>query len=124
MVAYRNTEQSYIVGWDPRGVHKSQPKALCFNTAPEEQEFWARADKVFRPGLEAPGDLSDQSMEKFLELAQPADEVLLELGANCAQVQQQSHTLSYIGTVATVKDMIAIHEANGGTKKVNFWGFL
>ncbi|CAE6452524.1 unnamed protein product [Rhizoctonia solani] len=112
-----------LISWDPRGVSASQPQAHCFNSASEEREFWANT--VLHPGPEAPGNFwAQQDITEFLELAQPADQVLLDLRAKCMKRQENlPETLSYVGTVATVKDMLAIHEAHEGTEKLNFWGF-
>ncbi|KAF8747654.1 MEROPS serine peptidase family S33, partial [Rhizoctonia solani] len=110
-----------LISWDPRGVPSSRPQAHCFDSASEEKKLWA--DTVFGPGLEARGDFSTQDdIAEFLELSQPADQVLLNLKKKCEQ-RNIPDTLSYVGTVATVRDMLAINEAYGGTEKINFWGF-
>ncbi|QRW23851.1 alpha/beta hydrolase family protein [Rhizoctonia solani] len=110
-----------LISWDPRGVPSSRPQAHCFDSASEEKKLWA--DTVFGPGLEARGHFSTQDdVAEFLELSQSADQVLLNFKKKCEQ-RNIPDTLSYIGTVATVRDMLAINEAYGGAEKINFWGF-
>ncbi|QRV92091.1 alpha/beta hydrolase family protein [Ceratobasidium sp. AG-Ba] len=118
------TEGYYdIISWDPRGVPSSVPQADCFASEQEESAFWE--DSVLHPGLEAPGKFESQAdIEEFLRLAQPADQTLSQLGEMCKQ--RVDTTLPYVGTAATVRDMIAIHNALGGsdsTGKINYWGF-
>ncbi|QRV92088.1 Abhydrolase domain-containing protein [Ceratobasidium sp. AG-Ba] len=92
-----------LISWDPLGA------------------FWKGT--VLHPGIEAPIDFSNQTnVDEFMELAIPAGRVLQGLKEKCQH--QTRTTLSYVGTTATVRDLVSIHDAiEEPEAKLNFWGF-
>ncbi|CAE6374803.1 unnamed protein product [Rhizoctonia solani] len=109
-----------IVGWDPRGIGKSVPRAECFKNGAEENAFWEGT--VPRAGLEARGNFTDQAdIDAFKKQVDQVDRLLKELGERC--VAYSPDTFQYIGSAAAVRDMIAMHDVLEKRKKpVNFWG--
>ncbi|KAF8699096.1 MEROPS serine peptidase family S33, partial [Rhizoctonia solani] len=110
-----------IVSWDPRGIGETVPRADCFATGTEENLFWEGT--IPRAGLEARGNFTDQvDIDAFYDQVDEVDVLLEELGKQC--VAYSPDTFQYIGTAATVRDMIAMHDVlEGSDKPVDFWGF-
>jgi hypothetical protein len=111
------------VGWDPRGVGETYPRIDCFDNAKQENDFWH--DTIPRAGLEARDLLAEnEDLKTFFEQANEVDRLLQELGERCLKFKHNNDTLQYVGTVATVKDMIALHEYLERPKTLlNYWGF-
>ncbi|KAG9124219.1 hypothetical protein FRC07_012368 [Ceratobasidium sp. 392] len=108
-----------IISWDPRGVGQTHPRADCFATASEECVFWKGS--LPDEGPEVLGDFANPSNLDFYDRVDQTDKKLIELGQKC--LEHSRDTLKYVGTVATVKDMIALHDALGiEDKAINFWG--
>ncbi|KAG8725890.1 hypothetical protein FRC12_023913 [Ceratobasidium sp. 428] len=120
-----------IVSWDPRGVGsrvargpnvgQTSLRADCFDTGSEENDFWKGT--IPRAGFEARGNFTDaRDLKIFFDQVKSVDERLQALGVKCLEYSKD--TFPYIGTTATVKDMVALHDAlEGSDKPVNFWGF-
>ncbi|KAG8721277.1 hypothetical protein FRC09_008155 [Ceratobasidium sp. 395] len=120
-----------IVSWDPRGVGsrvargpnvgQTSLRADCFDTGSEENDFWKGT--IPRAGLEARGNFTDaRDLKVFFDQVASVDERLQALGAK--RLEYSKNTFPYIGTTATVKDMIALHDVlEGSDRPVNFWGF-
>jgi hypothetical protein len=108
-------------GWDPRGVGKTIPRADCFDSQGTEDDFWK--ETIPRHGLEARGNMTDRrELVAFVAQIPEVDRLLNELGQKC--LDYSPDTLQYVGTVATVRDMVALHDELEKTQKlVNFWGF-
>ncbi|KAF8756760.1 TAP-like protein [Rhizoctonia solani] len=87
-----------IVSWDPRGVGQTIPRIECFQTGQEQNDlddFYAQVDQV--------------------------DDYLQRFGKQC--LATNADALKHVGTAATVRDMVAIHDIlEGPDKPVNFWG--
>ncbi|KAF8753251.1 MEROPS serine peptidase family S33 [Rhizoctonia solani] len=69
------------------------------------------------------GNFTDQvDIDAFYDQVDEVDVLLEELGKQC--VAYSPDTFQYIGTAATVRDMIAMHDVlEGPNKPVDFWGF-
>ncbi|KAG9127558.1 hypothetical protein FRC07_012303 [Ceratobasidium sp. 392] len=110
-----------LVSWEPRGVPKSSPQAACFDHSSAERKFWKNS--VLDPGIQTPANLNkSQDRNAFRAKAGAANERLEQLGKEC-KAKSGVDVLKYVGTMATVRDMVAIHDALDGSKKINFWGF-
>ncbi|KAL5634901.1 hypothetical protein ACGC1H_002804 [Rhizoctonia solani] len=109
-----------IVSWDPRGIGLTVPRAACFKTGTEENAFWEGT--IPRTGLEARGNFTDQyDLDQFYEQVDEVDLLLGELGKRC--VAYSPDTFQYIGSAATVRDMVAMHDAlEGPDKPIDYWG--
>jgi hypothetical protein len=109
-----------MTGWDPRGVGKTFPRADCFESPEADYEFWNRT--IPRAGIEARGKFdSDQDLIDYFSQVDPVDMLLKQLGQKC--LDYSPDTLQYVGTVATVRDMVELHDyLEGSDKKLNFWG--
>ncbi|CAE6456002.1 unnamed protein product [Rhizoctonia solani] len=109
-----------IISWDPRGIGLTIPRADCFKTGTEESTFWEGT--IPNAGLEARGNFTDQrDLDAFYEQADEVDLLLEELGKRC--VAYSPNTFQYIGTAATVRDMVAMHDAlEGPDKPIDYWG--
>ncbi|KAG8698244.1 hypothetical protein FRC09_007334 [Ceratobasidium sp. 395] len=109
-----------IVSWDPRGVGGSYPRAGCFSTGTEANQFWGNS--LFRVGVEARGNFTDPAdLQAFYAQEPDVDRQLIAFGQKC--LQYSPDTLQYIGTAAAVRDMVALHDyLEGPDKPVNFWG--
>ncbi|KAG9124513.1 hypothetical protein FRC07_011335 [Ceratobasidium sp. 392] len=119
-----------LVSWDPRGsdygltartVTHTRPRADCFDTAQEENTFWNHT--VPRWGLEARGEFTrDEDINAFRDQVAPVDKLLETLGKKCNTKCRGQ--LKYMGTKATVQDLVALHDyLVGGDEDINFWGF-
>lgn len=109
-----------VSGWDPRGVGESRPRADCFATAKDEWTFWNGT--IPRAGLEARvGFAGQDDLDAFYGQVDYVDELLEQLGKRC--IDYSPDTFQYIGTAATVRDMVAMHDIlEGPDKPVDFWG--
>lgn len=109
------------LGWDPRGVGRTTPRAECFKNRQEETAFWEGT--IPNAGLEARGNFTDQrDLDEFYAQVDEVDVLLEELGQRC--IEYSPNTFQYIGTTAVVRDMVAMHDIlEGPDKPVNFWGF-
>jgi hypothetical protein len=101
-------------------VGDTVPRADCFKTGTEENNFWKNT--IASSGLEARGNFTDErDLDAFYSQVDEIDALLKELGHLC--VEYSPDTFKYIGTAGGVRDMIAIHEVlEGKDKPVNFWG--
>ncbi|QRV92028.1 Abhydrolase domain-containing protein [Ceratobasidium sp. AG-Ba] len=111
-----------LVSWDPRGVGNSVPLAECFANASEEEAFWK--DTIPRTGLEARSNFTHDpaDLQAFYGQVAEVDRVLTDFGKKC--VEYSPNTFQYLGSVAAVRDMIALHDLlEGADKPLNYWGF-
>ncbi|QRV77215.1 Abhydrolase domain-containing protein [Ceratobasidium sp. AG-Ba] len=111
-----------LVSWDPRGVGNSIPLAECFSNASEEEAFWK--DTIPRTGLEARSNFTHDpaDLQAFYGQVPEVDRLLTELGKKC--VEYSPGTFQYLGSVAAVRDMVALHNLlEGADKPLNYWGF-
>ncbi|KAG9120021.1 hypothetical protein FRC07_004657, partial [Ceratobasidium sp. 392] len=110
-----------LLSWDPRGVGLSVPRAECFATGREENAFWEGT--IPRAGLEARGNFTDPAdLQAFYAQVPEVDQLLHDLGQKC--LQYSPDTFQYVGTAATVRDMVAMHDhIEGPDKSIDYWGF-
>ncbi|KAF8754549.1 TAP-like protein [Rhizoctonia solani] len=109
-----------LVSWDPRGVGQTVPRTACFETKAEEDAFWNGSIlKAFR--LEVRGNFTSQTdLDAFYSKLNESDTLAQRIGEQC--VTHSPNTFQYIGTAATVRDMVAMHDVLEGSEKINFWG--
>ncbi|KAF8319322.1 hypothetical protein DL93DRAFT_2074926 [Clavulina sp. PMI_390] len=115
-----------IVSWDPRGVGLTTPAITCFGSTEEANRLIANNSILSNGGAEAYGNFTNPARDDPDELNALSKEDITdkELG-NIAAACLNKHgaNLSYIGTAAAVRDMIALSDAiEGPGKKVNYWG--
>ncbi|KDQ21467.1 hypothetical protein BOTBODRAFT_25909 [Botryobasidium botryosum FD-172 SS1] len=111
--------QYHIVSWDPRGVGATKPVVKCFESAAAEKEFWRGT--VPNAGLEARGNFTSQDdLDAFYAQADEVDTLLTKLEKRCSQLS--GSTLAYVGTAATVRDMVSLADTIEGKKLINYWG--
>ncbi|KAG8780060.1 hypothetical protein FRC12_023502 [Ceratobasidium sp. 428] len=109
-----------VVSWDPRGVGFTNPRADCFQTGTEENAFWQGT--IPRAGLEARGNFTDPGdLAAFNAQVPEVDVLLKQLGERCLKFSP--NTYQYVGSVAVVRDLLAMNDyLEGPNKTVNFWG--
>ncbi|KAG9107874.1 hypothetical protein FRC07_008567 [Ceratobasidium sp. 392] len=109
-----------VVSWDPRGVGLTNPRADCFRTGTEENTFWQGT--IPRAGLEARGNFTDpEDLAVFNAQVPQVDVLLQQLGEQCLKFSP--NTYEYVGSVAVVRDLLAMNDyLEGPNKTVNFWG--
>ncbi|KAG9123371.1 hypothetical protein FRC07_015029, partial [Ceratobasidium sp. 392] len=120
-----------LVSWDPRGVGsriargpnigQTEPRADCFNTGSEENDFWKNT--IPRTGLETHSNFTTAAdLRAFYAQVPEVDTLLQKLGDKC--LNYTPNAFQYVGTTATVRDMVALHDSLEGPRKpLNFWGF-
>ncbi|CUA77042.1 similar to GF20795 [Rhizoctonia solani] len=109
-----------LVSWDPRAVGKTIPRTACFGSVEEEVAFWNGSFII--PGPEVKGGFTAQSiLDDFYGQVDKSDDLLRRIGEQC--VAYNPDMFQYVGTAATVRDMVAMHDAlEGSGKPINFWG--
>ncbi|KAH9886641.1 alpha/beta-hydrolase [Cubamyces lactineus] len=112
-----------IVSWDPRGVGPlTIPGDIqCFNSVEEYNTFWNGTIEL--AGIEMTGNFTNpQDIEALLSQAPIMQKKYEELGERCLQ-QPSGRYLEYVGTAATVRDMVAMADVlDGPTAQINFAG--
>ncbi|KAG8744376.1 hypothetical protein FRC10_010263 [Ceratobasidium sp. 414] len=110
-----------LVSWDPRGVGFTHPRADCFATGTEENAFWEGT--IPRAGLEARGNFTDPAdLKAFYDQVPEVDTLLKDLGQKC--LAYSPDTFQYVGSAATVRDLVALHDyLEGSDKPIDYWGF-
>ncbi|KAH7335772.1 TAP-like protein-domain-containing protein [Rhizoctonia solani] len=108
-----------IVSWDPRGTGSTVPKVQCFDSGTEEIKFWNGS--IRGTNLEVRTDFTNTTVrDEFYSHIDEVDSILVKFGKQCNA--QSKDMLKYIGTAATVRDMVALHDYLEGTKLINYWG--
>ncbi|CAE6467329.1 unnamed protein product [Rhizoctonia solani] len=109
-----------IVSWDPRGVGQTIPRIECFQTGQEQVAFWNGS--IVENGLDVRGNFTSQNdLDDFYAQVDQVDDYLQRFGKQC--LATNADALKHVGTAATVRDMVAIHDIlEGPDKPVNFWG--
>ncbi|KAH9893341.1 hypothetical protein C8Q73DRAFT_528560 [Cubamyces lactineus] len=126
-ILHNSTHGKYdIVIWNVRGYsgHPSltRPSQVkCFGTADERNEFYRGASAAL--GIEPPwGNRMEFVREQTYEDAKHWLRLQSMVVEKCVQ-KQNTTLLSYMGTAATVRDLVAMAEAfDGPGSLVNFWG--
>ncbi|CAE6502965.1 unnamed protein product [Rhizoctonia solani] len=109
-----------IVSWDPRGAGSTVPKVQCFESGAAEKTFWNGS--IRGADLELRSDFTNTTaLNEFYSHIDEVDSMLVKFGKQCNT--QSKHMLKYIGTTATVRDMVGLHDYLEGTKLINYWGF-
>ncbi|KAF9516143.1 hypothetical protein BS47DRAFT_1292897 [Hydnum rufescens UP504] len=115
---------------DPRGVGLSYPRIRCFNSTAEQASFWqGTAPSQLSSGLldKSKGNFSNADGTDPNELAfwkqEPlVDYLLLAVGQKC-WAENGDH-LSYVGTAAVTRDIVAMHDIiEGPGSLINYWGY-
>ncbi|KAI5889408.1 uncharacterized protein SCHCODRAFT_02634437 [Schizophyllum commune H4-8] len=113
-----------VVSWDPRGSQgQTLPGApACFDSPADKIEFFKGTLEA--TGIDIKGNLTDHGQVD--ELYSHVDEMeakYVELGTRCA-LGEQGKTLPYLGTAATVRDMVSLADVlDPGVNEINYWGF-
>ncbi|KAH7335773.1 TAP-like protein-domain-containing protein [Rhizoctonia solani] len=108
-----------IVSWDPRGVGSTVPKVQCFDSGTEEIKFWNGS--LRGTTLEVRTDFKNATVrDEFYSHIDEVDSILVKFGKQCNA--QSKDMLKYVGTAATVRDMVALHDYLEGTELINYWG--
>ncbi|KAI0369591.1 alpha/beta-hydrolase [Pilatotrama ljubarskyi] len=112
-----------IVSWDPRGVGPLTIPGdiFCFDSVPEFDAFWNGTIEL--SGIEMTGNFTDrEDVKALLSQAGIMQEKHEELGRRCLE-QPTGRYLKYVGTAATVRDLVALADAlDGPQSPVNYMG--
>ncbi|KAG8761909.1 hypothetical protein FRC11_012319 [Ceratobasidium sp. 423] len=108
-----------VISWDPRGVGSTVPKVQCFESGTEQKAFWNGS--IRGTNLELRTDFTNISARnEFYSHVDEVDSKLIDFGKQCNI--QSKDMLKYVGTPATVRDMVALHDSLEGTKLINYYG--
>ncbi|KAI8974213.1 TAP-like protein-domain-containing protein [Trametes punicea] len=112
-----------IVSWDPRGVGPlTVPGDIyCFDSSEEYNTFWNGTIEL--TGIEMTGNFTDpDDINALLSQAPIMQKKYEDLGERCLQHPTGKY-LRYLGTAATVRDMVALADAlDGPGAPVNYAG--
>ncbi|KAJ8481327.1 hypothetical protein ONZ51_g6079 [Trametes cubensis] len=112
-----------VVSWDPRGVGPlTIPGDIqCFSSIEEYNTFWNGTIEL--TGIEMTGNFTDpEDIKALLSQAPIMQKKYEELGKRCLQ-QPSGQYLQYVGTAATVRDMVAMADAlDGPNAPINYAG--
>ncbi|KAH9886730.1 alpha/beta-hydrolase [Cubamyces lactineus] len=112
-----------VVSWDPRGVGPlTVPGDIqCFSSIEEYNTFWNGTIEL--TGIEMTGNFTDpEDIKALLSQAPIMHRKYEELGQRCLQ-QPTGQYLQYVGTAATVRDMVAMADAlDGPNAPINYAG--
>ncbi|KAI0743110.1 Alpha/Beta hydrolase protein [Daedaleopsis nitida] len=112
-----------VVSWDPRGVGAfSIPGEVhCFGSLEEYNTFFNRT--IEPTGIEMYGNFTDETdLYNLYAQADTMEKKYTEVGKMCAQHSEGKH-LKYMGTAATVRDMVALADVlDGPGSPVNLYG--
>ncbi|KAL1943423.1 hypothetical protein VTO73DRAFT_4498 [Trametes versicolor] len=112
-----------IVSWDPRGIgNLTFPGDIfCFSSLDEYNAFWN--DTIELDGIEYTGNFTDPAdIDALLSQAALMQHKYEELGKRC-QSHPTGQYLKYVGTAATVRDMVALADVlDGPGSPVNYIG--
>ncbi|KAI0369593.1 alpha/beta-hydrolase [Pilatotrama ljubarskyi] len=123
-VLLNTTGRNYdIVSWDPRGVGPLTipGDVFCFDSMSEYDTFWNGTIEL--SGIEMTGNFTDPSdIHALLSHATIMQDKYEEFGRRCLQ-HSAGKDLRYVGTAATVRDMVALADAlDGPGSPVNYAG--
>ncbi|QRV97907.1 Abhydrolase domain-containing protein [Ceratobasidium sp. AG-Ba] len=110
-----------VVSWDPRGVGNTFPRANCFDSKSDEHKLLGGSMVLDRIEMPSNLPLSKDALASFYGQAPEVDKRLEKLGKQC--MDYSPDVLEYLGTAATVRDMVALHDyLEGQDKPLNYWG--
>ncbi|KAG8934454.1 hypothetical protein FRC02_009922 [Tulasnella sp. 418] len=126
-ILYNMTEGMFdIISWDPRGVGLSSPSINCFraseNTSFTQDLTNYYTDLLYRT-LQAPSSGPNQAdIDRLLNNATQIEGLLKSVFQTC--IDNNGDEMKYIGTVATVRDLVALADTiDGPGSSINYWGF-
>ena len=98
----------------------SPGEIFCFDSADEHAAFFA--DTVELSGVEMLGNFTDRGdLDALFSQAGTLQEKYTQVGRAC--VEKHGDALKYVGTAATVRDMVAMADAlEGPESAVNYYG--
>ncbi|KAI0758743.1 alpha/beta-hydrolase [Fomes fomentarius] len=112
-----------VVSWDPRGSGSLTipGNTHCFDSGEEEQAFFAGTTETH--GIEELDNFTDpQDIQSLLAQAPLMQQKYEELGKRCLEHPSGKY-MPYLGTPATVRDLVAMADAlDGPGSPVNFFG--
>ncbi|KAL1745843.1 Alpha/Beta hydrolase protein [Schizophyllum fasciatum] len=110
-----------LVGWDPRGTGNSTPGPIyCFKSQKEYMALYngsLLADFSVNPRHAL---LDPKDVEEFYSRMDDTDEIYKKYGELC--MERAGDVLPYVGTAATVRDMVAIADVLEPDTKINYYG--
>jgi hypothetical protein len=94
----------------------------CFSSAEEYVTYWNGSLEF--PRFEAKGNFTDQNdIQTFYSMGSDWETRMKGLSRQCA-TQRSAKFAPYVGTAATVRDMVALADAiDGSNQPINYWGF-
>ncbi|KAI0331373.1 alpha/beta-hydrolase [Cubamyces sp. BRFM 1775] len=112
-----------VVSWDPRGVGPlTVPGDIqCFSSVEKYNAFWNGTIEL--TGIEMTGNFTNpEDIKALLSQAPTMQKKYEELGKRCLE-QPSGKYLKYVGTAATVRDMVAMADAlDGPNAPINYAG--
>ncbi|RDX45302.1 alpha/beta-hydrolase [Lentinus brumalis] len=112
-----------VVSWDPRGVGflTTPGEVLCFDSLAEYTAFFNGTIEL--RGIEELGSFDNPGdVDALLAQAETMQQKYEEVGQRCLQ-SPSGKFLKYIGTAATVRDMVAMADAlEGPDTPINYFG--
>ncbi|KAF8307596.1 hypothetical protein DL93DRAFT_2171613 [Clavulina sp. PMI_390] len=116
-----------VVSWDPRGVGYTSLLIDCYADAAEQAEYIGNGTIMANAGPEAfnnftnPVTHQDPDEIRFWSQLNVTDTSITRIGQLC--LSKNGDNLKYVGTVATVKDILAMADALVGVgSKVDYYG--
>ncbi|KAI0709174.1 Alpha/Beta hydrolase protein [Earliella scabrosa] len=111
-----------VVSWDPRGVGLSTPgDTQCFESAEEYNAFFNGTIEM--NGITYTGNFTNSTdVQNLLSQAPSFEEKYEQVGQKCLN-GSNGDFLQYMGTAATVRDMVAIADVlDGPDAPINYFG--
>ncbi|KAG8933401.1 hypothetical protein FRC02_011936 [Tulasnella sp. 418] len=115
-----------IVSWDPRGVGMTTPAINCFDAQGDySEDLVAVNSQIYLSDntLNARSNGPDQmDINTFLGNATNIEGYMQAIIQKCVEKNQDN--LKFVGTVATVKDLVALADViEGPGNPIRYWGF-
>ncbi|KAI0746902.1 alpha/beta-hydrolase [Daedaleopsis nitida] len=110
-----------LVSWDPRGVGNLPGEIYCFDSVEEYNSFWNGTIEL--TGIEETGNFTDpEDIQALLSQASIMQEKYRQFEQKCLDGPSGKY-LQYIGTAATVRDMVSMADAiDGPDTPINYIG--
>ncbi|KAF7345712.1 hypothetical protein MVEN_01591200 [Mycena venus] len=111
-----------ILGFDPRGIHRTTPQVKCFAST-EDYDFF-KANTVLEQSFTVPSiaNLSDPAVEEAL-VAQSREFIALKQAQAQICAKTMGDELRYMGSATVVRDMAFMADVfDGEGAKINFFG--
>ncbi|QRV97921.1 Abhydrolase domain-containing protein [Ceratobasidium sp. AG-Ba] len=102
-----------IVSWDPRGVGETFPRANCLASRTDQRILLGGSMILDDPEMRAGLPLTPEELKQFLREIHEYN-----CCSSCAMIP------GYVGTAATVRDMIKLHDyLDGPEVSIKYWRF-